>query len=54
MTQKLLQIKKRERTNLETVVDFLMNRVSKIDVDDWKKLGRVLTWILNTTDEKIL
>ena len=33
-------------------MDFLTTRVSKSDVDDWKKFGRVLTWILNTIDEK--
>ena len=52
VTQKLLYITKRERPDLETAVDFLMTRVLKSDVDDWKKLGRVLTWILNTIDEK--
>ena len=52
MTQNLLYIKKKVRPDLETTVAFLTTRVSKSDVDDWKKLGRVFTWALNRIDEK--
>ena len=34
------------------MVSFLTTRVSKSDVDDWRKLERVLIWILNTINEK--
>ena len=52
VTQKLLYIAKRSRPDLETAVAFLTTRALESDVDDWKNLGRVLTWILNTIDEK--
>jgi hypothetical protein len=47
-----LYITKRARPDLETAVDFFTTRVSKSDEDDWKKLERVLIWIMNTIDEK--
>ena len=37
---------------MEPAVVFLTTRVSNSDVDDWKKLGRVLTGVLNTIDKK--
>ena len=52
VTQKLLYITKRARPDLETAVAFFTTRVSKSDEDDWKKLERVLIWIMNTIDEK--
>ena len=52
VTQKLLYITKQVIPDLETAAAFLTTRVWKRDVDDWKKLGRVLTWVLNTIDEK--
>ena len=52
VTQKLLYITKRARPDLETTVAFLTTRVSKSDVDDWKKLGRLLTWVMNTIEDK--
>ena len=33
---KLLHVTKRSRPDIETAVAFLMTRVSKSDVDDWK------------------
>ena len=54
VTQKLIFITKRNRPGLETAAAFLTTRVSKRDVDDWKKLGRVLTWVLNTIDKKLV
>ena len=52
VTQNILYITKKARPDLETAVAFLTTRVSKSDVDDWKKLERVLIWILNTIDDK--
>jgi len=42
-TAKLLYIMQRARPDIETAVSFLMKRVSKSNVDDWKKLRR--DWI---------
>ena len=52
VTQKLLYITKRARPDLETLISFLTTRVSKSDVDDWKKLKRGLTFISNTIYDK--
>ena len=41
----LLYIVIRARPDLETEISFLCTRVSKNDVDDWKKLKRVLLWV---------
>jgi hypothetical protein len=49
---KLLFIMKRARPDLETVVSFLMTRVSKSDEDDWRKLKRCLGFIKGTIDDK--
>ena len=38
VTAKLLYLVKRARPDLETLVSFLTMRVTKSDVDDWKKL----------------
>ena len=45
---KLLHVTKRSRPDIETAVAFLMTRVSKSDVDDWKKLKRLMTWLRKT------
>ena len=45
VTQKLLYITKRGRLDLETLLSFLTSRVTKSDIDDWKKLKRGLIWI---------
>ena len=42
---KLLHITKRGRPDIETALAFLMTRVSRSDIDDWKKLKRVMTWL---------
>ena len=52
VTQKLLYITKQARPDLEKEVAFLTTRIPRSDFDDWKKLGRVLTWVLNMIDEK--
>ena len=48
---KLLYITKRSRPDIETAVAFLTTRVSKSDVDDFKKLKRVLPWLKQTKDD---
>ena len=45
---KLLHVTKRSRPNIETAVAFLMTRVLKSDVDDWKKSKRLMTWLRKT------
>ena len=47
---KLLYITKRSRPDIETAVAFLTTRVSKSDIDDWKKLKRLMTWMKQTKD----
>ena len=42
---------KRARPDIETGVSFLMKRVAKSDVDDWKKLRRVIGFLKRTIDE---
>jgi hypothetical protein len=49
---KLLFIMKRSRPDLEPTISFLMKRVSKSDVDDWKKLKRCLGFIKGTIEDK--
>ena len=41
MAAKLLFLSKRERPDLQKIVEFLTARVKKLDRDDYKKLGRV-------------
>ena len=41
---KLLYIMQRARPVIETAVSFLMKRVSESDVEDWKKLKRVIVF----------
>lgn len=48
---KLLFIMKRSNPDIETAVSFLMTWVSKRDVEDWKKLKRVLTFLKQHIDE---
>ena len=48
---KLLYISKRARPDIEPTVAFLCTRVSCPDVDDWKKLGRLLSYLQNTIDD---
>ena len=42
----------RTRPDIETVVSFLMKRVSKSNLDDWKKLRRMIESLQGTIDEK--
>ena len=49
---KILYIMKRARPDLETAVSYLCTRVSKSDLDDWKKLRRVIAFIKATIDDK--
>ena len=48
VTAKLLYLVNRARPDLETLVSFLTMRVTKSDVDNWKKLKRGLTFVKNT------
>ena len=50
-TAKLLYIIKRARPDIETAISFLMRRVSKSNVDDWKKLSRVVGWLKRTKND---
>jgi len=51
ITAKLGYIMKRARPDIETGVSFLMKRVAKSDVDDWKKLRRIIGFLKRTFDE---
>lgn len=42
---------KRARPDLETAISFLCTRVSKSNLDDWKKLRRVIAFIKCTIDD---
>jgi hypothetical protein len=50
LTAKLLYLSKRTRPDLLTAVSFLCTRVQSPDVDDWKKLGRCLTYLRDNAD----
>ena len=52
VTAKLLFIMKRARPDIETSVSYLMTRVSKSNVKDWKKLSRCLGFVKKTINEK--
>ncbi len=49
-TAKLLFLCKRARPDIQTAVAFLCTRVQKPDVDDYKKLGRVMRYLRDTVD----
>ena len=49
---KLLYIAKRARPDIEPTVAFLCTRVSCPNVDDWKKLRRLLGYLQNTIEDK--
>ena len=40
------------RTDLETSISFSYRRVSKSDVENQKKLKRVLSWVKETINDK--
>ena len=46
VTAKLLHIMKRGRPDLEILVSFLTMRVTKMNLEYWKKLKRSLTYVL--------
>ena len=49
---KILHVIKRARPYLETAVNRMCTRVSKSDLDFWKKLRRVISFIKVTIDDK--
>jgi hypothetical protein len=51
LTAKLLYLAKRVRPDLQPTVSFLCTRVQSPDADDWKKLGRCLTYLRCTKDD---
>ena len=52
MVAKVLFITKRSRPDLDTAVVFLTTRLSKSDVDEWKKLRRIFRFVHCTLKEK--
>ena len=52
LTAKLLYLSKRTRPDLLTAVSFLCTRVQSPDADDWKKLGRCITYLRDTANLK--
>ena len=48
MTAQLLYLSKRARPDLQTAVSFLTTRVQRPDVDDYKKLGRCVRYLMRT------
>ena len=51
MVAKLLYLCKRGRPDIEPTVAFLCTRVAKSDVEDWKKLIRLLSFLKKTIDD---
>ena len=43
---------RRARPDLEKPISLLCRKVSKINVDDWKKLKRVVLWVKGTIYDK--
>jgi hypothetical protein len=50
LTAKLLFLSKRARPDLQQAIGFLTTRVKKPDIDDWKKLKRVIQYLRGTQD----
>jgi hypothetical protein len=50
---KLLFVATRARPDLQPTISFLTSRCAKADVDDWKKLKRLLCYVKNTIDLKL-
>jgi len=48
---KLLWVCKRTRPDIQLAVSFLTTRVQSPDVDDWKKLGRCLTYLRDNAED---
>jgi hypothetical protein len=53
MVAKLLFLSKRARPNIQLAVSFLCTRVKSPDVDDYRKLSRVIKYLRNTSDIKL-
>ena len=51
ITAKLLYIMKRARPDIELAVSFLCTRVQNPNLDDWKKLQRVIGWLEGTIND---
>ena len=52
LTAKLLYLAKCVRRDLLTAVSFLCTRVQNPDLDDWKKLGRCLSYLRNSANRE--
>ena len=50
LTAQLLFLCKRSRPDLQVAIAFLCTRVQEPTEEDWKKLGRVLKYLMNTKD----
>jgi len=50
LVEKLLYLSRRSRQDIQTAVAFLCMRVQSPDVDDYKKLARVMKYIHGTRD----
>ena len=48
ITAQLLFLSKRARPDVQTAVAFLTTRVTRPDIHDWKKLGRVIKYLRET------
>ena len=53
MVAKLLYLAKRGRPDILTAVSFLTTRVLSPDVDDWKKLERIIGYLKGTVEMKL-
>ena len=50
----LLYVGKRTRPDLQVAVTFLGTRTLKADVDDWKKLKKLLAYIIGTLNDRLI
>ena len=48
--EKLMYLEERARPNIEMTIAFLCTRVYRSDVDDWKKLNRVIILLQHVND----
>ena len=49
----LLFVSKRARPDIQVAIAFLTTRTMKSDVDDWKKLARLIAYLKSTIDLKL-
>ena len=54
ITAQLLFLSKRTRPDIQTAIAFLSTRVSRPDIHDWKKLGRVIRYLRGTKDLEMI